>query len=499
MYELFYNLNEEPFRLTPDPRLCFLHASYKKAKAYMQYALHRSEGFVMITGQPGTGKTTLINDLISDISDGQTIFANITSTQVHAEDLLRMVVLNFNLDAQTEHKSHLIHQLELFLKQMHHEDRRPLLIIDEAQDLAANALEELRLMTNIHQNNQPLLQIFLVGQEGLREMVLSPGLEQLHQRIIAACHLEPLDEERTEAYIKYRLSQVGWNNDPQLVPEIFPIIAKFSVGIPRWINLICSRLLLHGMVEELHRLGTTDIRSVIRGLINEQLLPTPPDSEQEFLTSEHDLLKGDPLRSRLSSPATAGFTQTSEMEPDLNLFKSSQPAFRTQAGEAAGGAHEKMEFNLTMRDALPDAVKPGEPRHTHQENNPPQMPAATVPLNILRRLNDKQLQGRVGRHLYNQLRKKPDIIAQIANLKAAPKSQIPTLERTFIQSFLAYVNRLNIDGEIIDISLPQLDNIGFRELKSVLEQGKEVDIYGVDSRIWGVIHVTFVFFLLELC
>lgn len=495
MYEKFYNLKEEPFRLSPDSRLCFPHATYKKAKAYMQYALHRREGFVMITGQPGTGKTTLINDLISDLSDSQTVFANITSTQVHAEDLLRLVALNFKLDAQTDHKSHLIHQLDYFLKQMHREDRRPLLIIDEAQDLAANALEELRLMTNIHQNNQPLLQIFLVGQEGLREMVLSPGLEQLHQRIIAACHLEPLDEKRTEEYIKYRLDMVGWDNDPQLLPEIFPPIARFSIGIPRWINLICSRLMLHGMVEELHRLEATDIRSVIQGLINEQLLPTPPDSEQDFLTSEHDLLKNDTAGNTLTSTKTAGSVQISEMEPATNPGKFSQPAYRTHTGEATG-TDGKNVLNLTKND-FPEVMR-SEPAIVHQRNKPPRAPMSTVPQNILRRLNDKQLQGRVGRHLYNQLRKKPDISTLIAGLKVASKSEMPTLERKFIQAFLSYINRLNIDGEIIDISLPQLDNIGFRELKSVLEQGKEVNIYGVDSRIWSVIHATFVFFLLEL-
>ena len=481
MYEQFYNLKEEPFRLSPNSKLCYPHASYKKAKAYMQYALHRREGFVMITGQAGTGKTTLINDLISDIEDDQTIFANITSTQVHAEDLLRMVALNFKLDTQTEHKSHLIHQLEHFLRQMHREDRRPLLIIDEAQDLAANALEELRLMTNIHQNNQPLLQIFLVGQEGLREMVLSPKLEQLHQRIIAACHLEPLDEERTEEYVKYRLSRVDWNNDPQLAPEIFPAIARFSLGIPRWINLICSRLLLHGMVEELHQLGITDIKSVIQGLINEQLLPTPTDAAQTFLTNEHDLLMDDATsRSNIyASKLTTDTVHTSEVTSDIDSANSSQPTYGYQSDTTT-------DFEQNRHGV------------TYQAEKPSLAPASTVPLNILRRLNDKQLQGRVGRHLYNQLRKKPDISAQIASLKAASKTQTPTLERDFIQVFLAYINRLNIDGEIIDISLPQLENIGFRELKRVLEQGKEVDIYGVDSRIWSVIHTTFIFFLLEI-
>lgn len=275
MYEQFYKLREEPFRLSPDSRLCFMHPCYKKARSYMQYALRRQEGFVMVTGRPGMGKTTLINDITTELLAQGNIFASLTSTQIQADDLLRLVVLKFGLDGETEHKSLLINRLETFLHRVHREGRRPLLIVDEAQDLAADALEELRLLTNLQAENQPLLQIFLVGQTELREKVLSKGLEQLHQRIVAACNLAPLTQESVEAYIKHRLSHVGWDDNPELHEGIYEPIFQHSLGIPRVVNQICSRLLLHGMVEEKHLLKAEDVLEVIESLNEEQLLPMP--------------------------------------------------------------------------------------------------------------------------------------------------------------------------------------------------------------------------------
>jgi general secretion pathway protein A len=274
MYETFYGLREEPFRLSPDARLCFPHPSYKKAKAYMQYALQRQEGFVMVTGRPGTGKTTLINDITEQLKQQGNLYASLSSTQIRADDLLRLVLLKFGLDGETENKAQLLHRLEGFLQQLQRDGRRPLLIIDEAQDLPHDALEELRLLTNLQQDYLPLLQIFLVGQEELRQTVLSPGLEQLHQRIVAACHLAPLTPGTLEAYVLHRLKQVGWENDPVLEADLFDIIHQHSLGIPRIVNQICSRLLLHGMVEEKHQLGREDIREVISDLTDEQLLPS---------------------------------------------------------------------------------------------------------------------------------------------------------------------------------------------------------------------------------
>ena len=322
MYEEFYNLKEEPFRLSPNSRFCFKHPTYKKAFAYMQYALHRGEGFVMVTGQPGTGKTTLINDLTSSVAEGLAVFANISSTQLEADDLLRMVAYTFGLDGKTTIKSSLLQDLETFFRNTQAAGKRPLLIIDEAQGLPRPALEELRLMTNLQQNNRPLLQIFLVGQEELREMVMSPQLEQLHQRIVAACHLAPLTEQDTEQYIKHRLTQVAWHNDPELDPGIFPLIRLFSDGIPRWINLICSRLLLHGMVEELHRLSVEETREVLRGLIDEQLLPGRLYAGNANLLDE----LSNEANEHASIPTASGHTLPHDNPPSAPTDKAREPA-----------------------------------------------------------------------------------------------------------------------------------------------------------------------------
>jgi type II secretory pathway predicted ATPase ExeA len=239
----------------------------------VQYALQRGEGFVMITGQPGTGKSTLIDDLTADLQDGGNFVASLTCTQIEADDLLRLVVLAFELEGKSSNKANLLHDLERFLHGLRRDGRRALLIIDEAQDLPASALEELRLLTNLQKDNIPLLQIFLVGQEELRQTVLSAGLRQLHQRIVAACHMEPLTPETTEAYVKHRLTQAGWEGDPKIDDVVYGYIHKFSTGIPRLINLICGRLLLHGMVEDLHEIVEIDIKDVIEALVDEQLLP----------------------------------------------------------------------------------------------------------------------------------------------------------------------------------------------------------------------------------
>jgi type II secretory pathway predicted ATPase ExeA len=287
MYEAFYGLSEEPFRLTPDSRLRFNHSSYKNAKAYMHYALYRGEGFVVVTGQPGTGKSTLISDLTSEFDGGKVMFTSLNCTQVEGDDLIRLIALNFEIDGASEYKSLILHNLKNYFVRLHNEGRRSLLIIDEAQDLPGSALEELRLLTNLQQNNQPLLQIFLVGQSELRKTIASPSLEQLHQRIVATCHLEALGEEDTEKYIIYRLSQVGWKEDPKFSPAVFPYIHRASRGIPRLINLICSRLFLHGMVEDRHVIEEEDILTVIDSLVREELIAgvNEPPSDHTVLRS----------------------------------------------------------------------------------------------------------------------------------------------------------------------------------------------------------------------
>jgi len=297
MHETFYQLSAEPFRLSPDPRFCFEHRTYRKAMIYMRHALQRAEGFIMITGRPGTGKTTLIQDLLRTLKPNQAMVANLVTTQMTADDLLRLVAYSYNLDPEGVDKVDVLVRIDRFLKQQYQQGRRPLLIVDEAQDMAKDALEELRLLTNIQAGGQQILQIFLIGQEQLRDLVNAPSMEQLHQRMIAATHLEPLDNEDTEAYIKHRLRRVSWTGNPLLSKEAYAMIQQFSQGIPRQINQICNRLFLHGSIEEKHRLGISDVIIVIEELRQEFLLPMetadidtavplPTDQQQETYEEE---------------------------------------------------------------------------------------------------------------------------------------------------------------------------------------------------------------------
>lgn len=282
MYDNYYHLKAEPFRLSPDHHFCFNHQSYAKAKAYMQYAFERAEGFVMVTGRPGTGKSTLVNDLVDSLSSSGAKVAKLVSTQLEASDLLRMVAHSFGIQTETLDKATILQRLDKLLMSYHSDGRRALLIIDEAQDLSVSALEELRLLTNLQLNSQPLLQIFLLGQEELRALVQGPGMEQVQQRLVAACHLEQLKEDETKAYIIHRLEQVGWQGAPAISNAIYPVIYRFTAGIPRRINQICSRLFLHGSVEGSHKLGIEDARTVIAELQQEQLTFSDTITEIDF-------------------------------------------------------------------------------------------------------------------------------------------------------------------------------------------------------------------------
>lgn len=282
MYERIFNFTAEPFRLSPDHHFCYEHEAYAKARAYMAYAYMRAEGFAMITGRPGTGKTTLIGDLIDSLADESVNTANLVCTQLEANDLLKMVAYSFGISARVVEKGELLQQLTELLHRWNREGQRALLIVDEAQDLSVSAMEELRLLTNIQSRGVPLLQIFLLGQPELRELVLRPEMEQVHQRIVAASHLKALEESETEAYIRHRLERVGWRGDPAISRSVYPLVYRFSEGVPRRINLICSRLLLHCAVESRHRVGVAEVREAIAELQGEHLAAGKAFSERDF-------------------------------------------------------------------------------------------------------------------------------------------------------------------------------------------------------------------------
>ncbi|MES9969058.1 MAG: AAA family ATPase, partial [Candidatus Thiodiazotropha sp.] len=223
MYESFFGFKDIPFRLSADEKFRYAHKNYLRASAYLAYALQQGEGFVMITGQPGSGKTTLIRDVISELDKSKYHCLNLVTSQLHAEELLRKVALEFGLPAETYNKATLLTHINKHLSDLHDQGKRSVLFLDEAQNLSVNGLEELRLLSNLQKGKYSLLQIVLIGHDELRRLLLGPDMEHVQQRLIAICQIEPLNPEQTKEYITHRLTHVGWQDDPKFDDEIFQL------------------------------------------------------------------------------------------------------------------------------------------------------------------------------------------------------------------------------------------------------------------------------------
>ena len=252
MYEKFYNLTAMPFQLTPDSRFFFGSRGHSKAISHLNYGLAQGEGFIIITGEVGAGKTTLVEWLRSQMDRTAYTVARVSTTQVSEGDLFRLAMAGFGLTDETLTKAALLHRFEDVLRQHQSNGRRCLLIVDEAQNLSHAALEELRMLSNITVDGRTSLQTILLGQPQFRRMLASPNLEQLRQRVLTSYHLGPLSQEETRAYIEHRLNAVGWNNDPHWEDDAFTAVFSHTGGVPRRINRLCSRVLLYGVLEETH-------------------------------------------------------------------------------------------------------------------------------------------------------------------------------------------------------------------------------------------------------
>ncbi len=205
MYDDYYKLEGKPFQLTPDHRFFFNSKGHNRAMAYLRYGLEQGEGFIVITGGVGTGKTTLVRNLFEELTQKNVMAAQLVTTQVEAEDMLRMVCASFGLAHEGLNKATLLHNLEAIARARHAEGKQILLVVDEAQNLPARSVEELRMLSNFQVDNRALVQTFLLGQEEFKRTLQSSGMEQFRQRIIASYHLEPLSADETEKYIKHRL------------------------------------------------------------------------------------------------------------------------------------------------------------------------------------------------------------------------------------------------------------------------------------------------------
>jgi general secretion pathway protein A len=257
VFDTFYKLTGQPFLLTPDTRFFFGSSGHSRAIAHLVYGLSQQEGFIVITGEVGAGKTTLVEQLWAQLDRSTYIISRVVTTQVSGEDLFRLALANFGIDeaARTDRqadKATLLRRFEQLVREQRKLGRRCLLVIDEVQNLSLAAMEELRMLSNITVDGRASVQTILLGQPQFRPILAGKDVEQLRQRVLASYHLGPLTDVETRGYIEHRMRTVGWTGDPVWEDPAFVAVHRQSGGIPRRINTLCSRVLLLGALEETH-------------------------------------------------------------------------------------------------------------------------------------------------------------------------------------------------------------------------------------------------------
>src|SRR3954466_4404435 len=274
MYTDEYGLSAPPFQLTPDARFWFDSRTHKKAMAYLGYGLAQGEGFIVVTGEVGAGKSTLVAHLLATIDRERLNAVSLVSTQVEGDDMLRLVAQGLGLAIAGQQKAQLLDSVERHLGHEARRGRRTLLVVDEAQNLPVSALEELRMLSNFTSQGRALIQIFLLGQPEFRDhLAEGGGLEQLRQRIIATHHLEPMEAHEIESYLIHRLTVAGWSGRPAFASEAFAALYRHSGGIPRRLNQLASRLLLYAAVERLETISANAVESVVADLAADKPQP----------------------------------------------------------------------------------------------------------------------------------------------------------------------------------------------------------------------------------
>ena len=267
MFNDFYGLTGRPFQLTPDPTFYFESLTHRKALSYLSYGLAQGEGFVVITGEVGAGKSTLVAHLMATIDPARLTAAQIVTSKLDGEELVHVVAQAFGLIVDGHDKASALGAIEAFLHDEARAGRRCLLVVDESQNLEIDALEELRMLSNFQLGAHPLLQTLLLGQPEFRDTIqVHPQLEQLRQRVIAAHHLDAMELAEVQPYIEHRLKCVGWNANPKFDQRVFTELFEASGGVPRRINQICNRLMMLGAVDQRNRIDGAMLSSVLEEL-----------------------------------------------------------------------------------------------------------------------------------------------------------------------------------------------------------------------------------------
>ncbi|MBL0021501.1 MAG: AAA family ATPase [Sphingomonadales bacterium] len=281
MYDQFYGFSGRPFQLTPDPAYYFESLTHRKALSYLGYGLAQGEGFIVITGEVGAGKSTLVSHLMQTIDRARLTAATIVTSQLDSEDLVAMAAQSFGIETRGMDKAGTLKAIENFLHDEARAGRRCLLVVDEAQNLGVGALEELRMLSNFQLGASALLQIFLLGQPEFRDLLQNaPEVEQLRQRVIATHHLEPMSEDEVEPYILHRLKRAGWDGRPIINDDAIAALYDETDGVPRKINAIMNRALLMGAVEQVNVIDGALITAVVADMAGQPFAYEAPMSSK---------------------------------------------------------------------------------------------------------------------------------------------------------------------------------------------------------------------------
>ena len=280
MFDEFYGLTGRPFQLTPDPNFYFESITHRKALSYLGYGMAQGEGFIVITGEVGAGKSTLVAHLMQKIDHNQMTVGQVVTSNLDGEELVHVVAQSFGLDIEGRDKASALGAIEAFLHEEAREGRRCMLVVDESQNLSVEALEELRMLSNFQLGSHPLVQTLLLGQPEFKQVLAEhQDLEQLRQRVIAAHHLEPMEPGEIEPYLRHRLECVGWQGNPELDPELFAGLHEATGGIPRKVNQVATRLLLLGAVEQRTRIDATMLGDVLAEMRTDNASPKAETSD----------------------------------------------------------------------------------------------------------------------------------------------------------------------------------------------------------------------------
>lgn len=325
MFDNYYGLSGKPFQLTPDPDFYFVTATHRKAQSYLGYGLAQGEGFIVITGEVGAGKSTLVAHMIANVDPAQMRIAQVVTSKLDEAEIIHVVAQAFGLDIAGHDKASALGAIEAHLNTEASAGRRCLLVVDEAQNLSVSALEELRMLSNFQQGNHPLLQTLLLGQPEFRTTLQThPQLEQLRQRIIASHHLGPMEREELEPYLTHRLEHVGWEGNPAFDQRVFLEMYEASGGIPRKVNQIANRVLLLGAVEQRSRIDALMLQSVLKEMQGESVhskpQAAPVEKVAELAVAETEVVPSAPV-----APATdAKFFEDLLAERDAQIAELQQ-------------------------------------------------------------------------------------------------------------------------------------------------------------------------------